>query len=413
MRTSKSDTWFWVLAGLYLLAVASSAVPSPLYPIYAAEWALTPFMLTVVFAMYMAGILISVLVTGRLSDYIGRRPVLIVGSLGIVISHVVLGTADGFGALVLGRVEQGFAVGLTLGALGAALIDNNPAEHPALASTLNAALPALALSIGALSSGALVQWAPAPEMLVYAVFGSLLLLLTFLLPFIPDAVVRRSGALRSLRPSATIPSVSRRQFRTGAGSIAASWAIAGLFLALMPSALLDIFDIPNHFAAGALLAAVTGTGGVTALLLQNTEAHRALLFGSTALILGSALTVISTLTHFLPGVAVGAVVAGSGFGAGFQAPVRLVLGTAPDTERAGLISAIYVVCYVSYGLPALVAGLVVPWLGLSTVITLYGLVVVIAAATALVQQTGYRPSRRVATASGSPTDMRQQHAGRG
>lgn len=406
MSSSKSVTSFWALAALFLTAVASSAVPSPLYPIYAARWGLTPFMLTVVFAMYMAGILLSVLVAGRLSDHVGRRSVLIVGSLGIVVSHIVLATAGGFGALVIGRFEQGVAVGLTLGALGAALIDNSPPGRPALASTLNAALPALALAVGALTSGALVQWAPAPDKLVYVAFGSLLVALTLSLPFIPDGVERRPGALRSLRPSVSIPAPSRREFRIGAGSIAASWAIAGLFLSLVPSVLVDVFDISNHFAAGALIAVVTGAGAFTALALQQVNARRALVIGLVALIVGSAVTVASTLLDLLLGVALGALVAGVGFGAGFQAPVRLVLATAPSTERASLISAIYVVCYVSYGLPALVAGLLVPRLGLATVVALYGAFVVLAAASAFVLQANHRPGRPITSTSGSPSAAR-------
>lgn len=406
--TSKRVTWFWVLAALFLVAVASSAVPSPLYPIYAVRWDLTPFMLTVAFATYMAGILVSVLVAGRLSDHIGRRPVLIVGSVGIAASHLVLGTADGFAALALGRLEQGFAVGVTLGALGAALIDSSPPGRPGLASTLNAALPALALAVGALASGALVQWAPAPETLVYVVFGSLVVLLTSSLPFIPDEVERRPGALRSLRPAVSVPVASRRQFRAGAGAVAASWAIAGLFLSLMPSALVEVFGITNHFAAGALIATVAGTGAVTALALQDVDARRALLIGLAALVIGSVLTVASTLLQLLPGVAVGAVVAGAGFGAGFQAPVRLVLATAPATGRASLISAIYVVCYVSYGLPALVAGLLVPRLGLAPVIALYGAFVVAAAATALALVTHRRTGELVTRAPVLPRGSDRQ-----
>lgn len=410
MSSSRSVPWFWVLAALFLIAVASSAVPSPIYPIYAAEWDLTPFMLTVVFAMYMAGVLLSVLVAGRLSDHVGRRPVLTIGTLGIVVSHVVLATANGFGALVVGRVEQGFAVGVTLGALGAALIDNAPIRRPALASTLNAALPPLALAVGALASGALVQWAPAPETLVYAVFGSLLVLLTLALPFVPDGAERRPGALRSLRPAVAVPDASRQQFRIGAGSIAASWAIAGLFLSLMPSALVEIFGISNHFAAGVLLAVVTGTGAVTALVLQAVDARRALVVGLAALVLGSVLTVASVFLELLPGVVLASLVAGVGFGAGFQAPVRLVLATAPVTQRASLISAIYVVCYVAYGLPALVAGLLVPRLGLPAVIALYASFVVLAAATAFVLQSGGGP--RPQRAASLPRAERSPLAGR-
>ncbi|MCF6376668.1 MFS transporter [Nocardioides KLBMP 9356] len=408
MATSRSSTWFWVLAVLFLVAVASSAVPSPLYPVYAAEWDLSPFMLTAAFAAYMVGILASVLVAGRLSDHVGRRPVLVVGSLGIVVSHVVLATAGGFAALVAGRVEQGVAVGVTLGALGAALIDQAPPGRPELASTVNAAMPALALSVGALASGTLVQWAPAPEVLVYVVFGSVLALLTLLLPLVPDDVERRPGALRSLRPAISVPAASRVEFRSGARAIAASWAVAGLFLSLMPSALADVFGTSSHFAAGALIAATTGAGASAVVALQHVDARRALGVGVAALVTGSVLTVASVLLQLLPGVALGAVVAGVGFGAGFQAPLRLVLATAPPTGRASLISAVYVVCYVAYGLPALVAGLLVPWLGLSAVIALYGTLVVIVAALALAgprRLTDARPSEEhavIATARPGP-----------
>ncbi|MCP2265524.1 MFS transporter [Promicromonospora thailandica] len=397
MQSARSVAGFWILAALFLVAVASSAVPSPLYPIYAQAWGLTPFELTVVFAAYMLGILVSVLVAGRLSDHVGRRPVLVVGTLGIVLSHVLLAAADGFGALVTGRLEQGLAVGVTLGALGAALIDNAPVKNPALASTLNAALPAFALATGSLASGALVEWAPAPQQLVYIVFGSLLVLLTLALFVVPDGAVRRPGALRSLRPAVFVPSGSRTIFRDSAGSIVAAWAIGGLFLSLVPSALLADFDISNHFTAGVLIAVVTATGGLTALLLQRTDARRALLVGLVALILGSALTVASFLTHFLPGVVAAAVIAGVGFGAGFQAPVRLVLATAPATDRAGLISAIYVVSYVAYGLPALVAGLLVPAFGLPAVIAGYGVFVALAASVALALQSGSRTRQVITT----------------
>jgi MFS family permease len=363
-------------------------------------------MLTVVFAAYMAGILLSVLVAGRLSDHVGRRPVLVVGTLGVVVSHVVLATADGFGALVVGRVEQGVAVGVTLGALGAALIDNAP--RPELASTLNAALPALALAVGSLTSGALVQWAPAPETLVYVVLGSLLVLLAAALPFVPDGSERRPGALRSLRPAVSVPPASRARFRAGAGSVAASWAVAGLFLSLVPSLLADVFDVASHVAAGALLATVTGTGAVTALVLRDVDARRALAIGASALVLGSVVTVASTLAQLLPGVVLGAVVAGVGFGAGFQAPVRLVLATAPPTQRAGLVSAVYVVSYVAYGLPALVAGLLVPHLGLPTVVALYGALVVVAAATAFVLSV--RPDAG-ADGAGTPPAAVEREAG--
>ena len=37
-QSARSVAGFWILAAMLLVSVASSAVPSPIYPVYAAEW---------------------------------------------------------------------------------------------------------------------------------------------------------------------------------------------------------------------------------------------------------------------------------------------------------------------------------------------------------------------------------------
>ncbi|MCS0644569.1 MFS transporter [Curtobacterium flaccumfaciens] len=394
-QSARSVAGFWILAAMLLVSVASSAVPSPIYPVYAAEWHLTPLMLTGVFAIYVAGLLASLLVAGRLSDHVGRKPVLVVGGLGVALSLGLFAMADGVVALIVDRIVQGVSVGLLIGALGAALIDNSLERHPTMAGVLNGVIPPIALATGAMSSGALVQWGPAPEQLVYLLFGALLVLLVLALFVVPEQVQRRPGALRSLRPTISVPRSSRRLFRGVAGSLVASWALGGMFLSIVPSALGTVFGITNHFAAGALIAVVTGVGALTGLAIQRMDTRRAVLLGLVALVLGSIVTVSFVFAHSLPGMVVGSAIAGVGFGAGFQAPLRMLLATAAPTHRAGLLSTIYVVSYLAFGVPSVIGGLLEPSVGLVPVIAGYGGFIVLAAVVALVLQLSSKDAAEV------------------
>ncbi|MCS6549036.1 MFS transporter [Curtobacterium flaccumfaciens pv. flaccumfaciens] len=394
-QSARSVAGFWILAAMLLVSVASSAVPSPIYPVYAAEWHLTPLMLTGVFAIYVAGLLASLLVAGRLSDHVGRKPVLVVGGLGVALSLGLFAMADGVVALIVDRIVQGVSVGLLIGALGAALIDNSLERHPTMAGVLNGVIPPIALATGAMSSGALVQWGPAPEQLVYLLFGALLVLLVLALFVVPEQVQRRPGALRSLRPTISVPRSSRRLFRGVAGSLVASWALGGMFLSLVPSALGTVFGITNHFAAGALIAVVTGIGALTGLAIQRMDTRRAVLLGLVALVLGPIVTVSFVFAHSLPGMVVGSAIAGVGFGAGFQAPLRMLLATAAPTHRAGLLSTIYVVSYLAFGVPSVIGGLLEPSVGLVPVIAGYGGFIVLAAVVALVLQLSSKDAAEV------------------
>jgi MFS family permease len=394
-QSARSVAGFWILAAMLLVSVASSAVPSPIYPVYAAEWHLTPLMLTGVFAIYVAGLLASLLVAGRLSDHVGRKPVLVVGGLGVALSLGLFAMADGVVALIVDRIVQGVSVGLLIGALGAALIDNSLERHPTMAGVLNGVIPPIALATGAMSSGALAQWGPAPEQLVYLLFGALLVLLVLALFVVPEQVQRRPGALRSLRPTISVPRSSRRLFRGVAGSLVASWALGGMFLSLVPSALGTVFGITNHFAAGDHSDERTGVGALTGLAIQRMDTRRAVLLGLVALVLGPIVTVTFVFAHSLPGMVVGSAVAGVGFGAGFQAPLRMLLATAAPTHRAGLLSTIYVVSYLAFGVPSVIGGLLEPSVGLVPVIAGYGGFIVLAAIVALVLQLSSKDAAEV------------------
>jgi MFS family permease len=157
---------FWVVAGVLVLLFFAAAAPSPLYGVYQARWRFSTTTLTAIFAAYALLLLITLLVFGRVSDYLGRRPVILAGLVLAASACGLFLAADGAGLLFAARALQGAAVGTATSALGAALIDLEPAGSRR-APMITTAASLLGLGAGGLGASALVQFGPVPTRLVW------------------------------------------------------------------------------------------------------------------------------------------------------------------------------------------------------------------------------------------------------
>ncbi len=147
---------FWLLATLLALLSAASSAPSPLYAVYAARWHFSPITLTAIFGVYALALLAALLTTGRLSDHLGRRPVvLLTGVLAFI-------AASGAGWLFTARILQGLGTGMAAGAISAWLVDLQPPDRPGLGSVVGSVTPISGLAAGTLGAGLLVQYGPDP-----------------------------------------------------------------------------------------------------------------------------------------------------------------------------------------------------------------------------------------------------------
>src|SRR3954470_14071345 len=205
-RTQLSTTASLVLlTSLVVSFLAASAVPTPLYAVYQAEWGFSPITTTIVFGVYAVSVLVALLTVGKLSDHVGRKPVLLVTLLVQVVTMIILATAGGVPALVVARVVQGLATGAAVGAIGAMMLDVD-AKRGQLA---NAFTPGIGTGTGALLSALLVSFLPAPTHLVYYVLLGVFLLQAVGVAFIRETVTRAPGALASLKPEITVPKAVR------------------------------------------------------------------------------------------------------------------------------------------------------------------------------------------------------------
>ncbi|MGH7911465.1 MAG: MFS transporter, partial [Candidatus Dormibacteraceae bacterium] len=141
---------FWGAAGVLIVLLGGSAAVSPLYGVDQQAWHFSSAALTSVFAVYALALLVVLLFAGSLSDLVGRRPMMTIGLIAEAAAAVLLITAHGLAFLFGARLLQGVATGAAVGAIGAALIDLQPARRPALGATVNTTASNLALAAAAL-----------------------------------------------------------------------------------------------------------------------------------------------------------------------------------------------------------------------------------------------------------------------
>jgi MFS family permease len=385
----------YLLASLIVSFLAGSSAPTPLYPLYQTTWHFSPATTTVVFAVYAVAVLAALLTLGKLSDHLGRKPVLLASLAGQIAAMVIFTTADGVPTLLVARVVQGLAAGAALGALGAALVD----LHRERGTLVNAVAPGIGTGAGALVSALAIRYLPDPTHLVYLALIGVFALQLAGVALMPETVTRKTGAISSLVPEIRLPRGVRRPVLVAAPVLFAVWALVGLYASLSPALVRDLTGTRSVVLGGLALFVLAGTAALSVLALRHVTPRRMMLAGTLTLIAGVVLTLVAIDAHSVVGFFAGTAVAGAGFGGGFQGAIRTVVPLAAAHERAGVLSLLFVVAYTGLGLPAVAAGFAVVHTGdLLGVARWYGAAVVLLALLALAGLVR-RPARRAGNAS--------------
>jgi predicted MFS family arabinose efflux permease len=392
----------FVLASLIVALLASSAAPTPLYAIYQAEWHFTPITTTVVFGVYAIAVLASLLTFGKLSDHVGRRPVLLAAIAVHVTSLVIFATATGVPELLSARIVQGLSTGAALGAIGAAMLDMDRE----LGTFANAVAPGMGTASGTILSALAARFLPDPTHLIYLALIGVFVLQATATAGMRETVSRASGALASLRPEIALPRALRAPVLTAVPVLFAVWALAGLYGALGPALVHALAGSGDVVLGGLSFFVLAASAVVAIIVLRRATARSVMLFGILALIAGVTVTVTAVSVGNAAVFFAGSAIAGAGFGSGFQGSIRTVVPLAASHERAGLVSLLYVVSYLGLGVPAVLAGFgVVDGGGLIDTSRYYGAGVIALAALALSSLLKNRPGRTAEHAAALARDV--------
>lgn len=364
------QTSFWIVAATLGLFLFAAAAPSPLYAVYAAKFHFSAIVLTEVFAVYAIALLFALLLTGSLSDSVGRRPVILAALAIELASMVMFVFATSVEWLFAARVTQGIATGIATSPLAASFVDLHSPEHPTLAPTVNSATPIAGLAFGALTSAALVQYGPDPLSLVYW-----FLIAGFALAAVGVALMSEPSTARAalrVLPRVGVEPAVRPAFLAALAILIAGWAVGGFYLSLGPSLVLRLAQTSNRLLGGLAIFALAGVGAACIVAARSWPADRSMSRGATALVAGLLLTLAAIFAGSPALFIVTTAITGVGFGIAWLGVLRSLVLRASPTGRGALLAAVFIVAYVSFALPAVVAGYLVTRIGLHDAALWYG-----------------------------------------
>jgi MFS family permease len=359
---------FAVVGTALFVLVAGANLATPLYGVYREQFGFSSVVLTLVFATYQLVLCPSLIVFGQLSDRIGRRPVVAGGLAVAMVGLALFALADGTAWLFVARAVQGLAVGAASGAATAALVEHAPSGDAARAALVSTLAQAGGSAAGPLVGGALAQWAPAPEstsFVVGLVATGVLLAAVLALPRMPGGT---GAAWRVQRPD--VPPEIRAAFARFALTAAAAWAVAGLYLSVVPSYTGTLLDTSNLALEGAITAVMLLASCAAQVAVRGSgRPARDQSAGLALVVVGLAALVAAFPAHSLALVLAAALLGGVGHGMAFLGAQQDLNAIAPP-ERRGEVTAAFFVC--------IYLGVAVSVIGVGVVATLFSLVTAVA-----------------------------------
>jgi MFS family permease len=346
---------FVAVAYAFLVTMMGTTLPTPLYTLYQARFGFTVLMITVIFATYAAGVIVALLLLGRLSDQIGRRPVLLLGLGTSALSAVAFLVAAGLPLLLIGRVISGFSAGIFTGTATATLVDLAAPGGQSRATLVAAMANMGGLGCGPLLAGVLAQTAALPLRLPFWVDLGLLVLAVAGILVMPEPVSHR-GPIRWRPQALHVPASVRATFIRASLAAFAGFAVLGLSTAVSPAFLGKVLSIHNAAVVGLVVFGVFAASTAGQLLLEMVPESRALPAGCAGLIAGMGVFAAGLAASSLALLVLGALLAGAGQGLSFRSGLAAINSASPPEERAGVASSFFVVAYLAISIPVIGEG---------------------------------------------------------
>ncbi|WP_020658539.1 MFS transporter [Amycolatopsis benzoatilytica] len=356
---------FRVIAFAFAACLAFSTVPTPLYALYQQRDGFPTFLITVIFAAYAVGVMTSLYLAGHVSDWLGRRRVILASTLAVALSAALFLIWPDVPGLLLARFVTGVGIGALTATATAHLSElravTRPEEDLGRSGLIATVVNMGGLGLGPIVGGVFAQYVDGPLTSTFVVFLIVLLVAAGAVCLVPETVERREERPAYRPQRVSLPTGARPAFVGAAVGVFAAFAITGLFMSLAPTLLAEGLHQHNRMLAGVTAGSMLVAAAVAQVGFVRMASRAQLRLGFTLMPVGlvvlSAAALLPSLALFLAG----SVLAGAGVGLGFRAAVGTVAALADPMSRGEVLAALFLAAYAGLVVPVLATGLTLRW----------------------------------------------------
>lgn len=358
----RGSAWAFIAAAYtYVLIMASTTLPTPMYPIYRQQMHFSVFTITVVFAVYVVGVLIALLVFGRWSDVFGRRPMMVAAVVSALVAtalFLIVPSTESLALLMIARLFSGLAAGLFVGAATVAMVELAPTRWAGRASFVATAVNVCGLGVGPIFSGLVIQFVGVqPLRITFYITLGLLLVSAALMLRVPETapIARGPRHIPRIR-GLSVPPASRGPFRRALIPGMTGFAVLGLFGSVAPTLLSAHMGVKSVALQGLGVFVVFLASALMQLSIASAPPVLMVRIGCGLIVVGSVVIAVSALTLSPTALIVGGMIAGAGQGATMAKGVAQVAEVTPEAMRAQVNSTLFLFFYLGLAVPAVAIG---------------------------------------------------------
>jgi len=376
---------FWLVAAAFAATMSFTTVPTPMYGLYQARDGFPTLMITVIFAAYGFGVMGGLYLAGHVSDYLGRRSVLLASVVTELVSCLIFIFFKDVASLLVARFVCGAGIGALTSTATAHLAElrgiGAPAEDGRRASLVASAVNTGGLALGPLVGGMLTQWLPDPLTLPFVAFLVALALVATVALVAPETVEApaRRPAYRPQRVSVS-PEVRGEFIATGLAA-AGSFAVLGFFTSLTGSVLGEVMHQHSRLVTGLVVFGAMGASSVSQVALYGLRPRPKLQAGIGLIVAGLVLVACGALGASLAVFSTGGVVAGAGIGLIFASSIAAANRMADPAARGETVAGMFLAAYAGITVPVIACGVLLTWVPtVDLVVSFAALIIVVAVA---------------------------------